>query len=222
MLGLERAGFERALRRGVVVRRGHQAPGWHPTALRRCWRCSSQCGSRRTCSSTSSPARAASTTSRKSVSWARAETAPARSVREKAKPMKQEKYEKALRKLQVRLCHLQDWVKEEGPPRRHRVRGPRRCGKGRDNPRADRAAEPARFPGGRVAGAVGPRKVAGLHAAIPAAFPRGGRSRHLRSELVQPRRGRVRHGLLLEEGARAVPRRSARRSRSSSSRVASR
>jgi polyphosphate kinase len=28
--------------------------------------------------------------------------------------MKQEKYEKALRKLQVRLCHLQDWVKEEG------------------------------------------------------------------------------------------------------------
>jgi polyphosphate kinase 2 len=28
--------------------------------------------------------------------------------------MKREKYEKALRKLQVRLCHLQDWVKEKG------------------------------------------------------------------------------------------------------------
>ena len=28
--------------------------------------------------------------------------------------MKNAKYEKALRKLQVRLCHLQDWVKEEG------------------------------------------------------------------------------------------------------------
>jgi polyphosphate kinase 2 len=28
--------------------------------------------------------------------------------------MKQEKYEKALRKLQVRLCQLQDWVKQEG------------------------------------------------------------------------------------------------------------
>src|ERR1700752_1020871 len=29
-------------------------------------------------------------------------------------PMKQGKYEKELRKLQVRLCHLQDWVKEKG------------------------------------------------------------------------------------------------------------
>ena len=28
--------------------------------------------------------------------------------------MKRASYEKALRKLQVRLCHLQDWVKEEG------------------------------------------------------------------------------------------------------------
>lgn len=28
--------------------------------------------------------------------------------------MKREKYEKALRKLQVRLCHLQRWVKEKG------------------------------------------------------------------------------------------------------------
>src|SRR5580765_7118785 len=28
--------------------------------------------------------------------------------------MKQGKYEKQLRKLQVRLCHLQDWVKEKG------------------------------------------------------------------------------------------------------------
>ena len=28
--------------------------------------------------------------------------------------MKRQNYEKALRKLQVRLCHLQDWVKEKG------------------------------------------------------------------------------------------------------------
>ena len=28
--------------------------------------------------------------------------------------MKRKKYEKSLRKLQVRLCHLQDWVKEKG------------------------------------------------------------------------------------------------------------
>jgi polyphosphate kinase len=28
--------------------------------------------------------------------------------------MKRKKYEKTLRKLQVRLCHLQDWVKEQG------------------------------------------------------------------------------------------------------------
>jgi polyphosphate kinase len=28
--------------------------------------------------------------------------------------MKRKKYEKALEKLQVRLCHLQTWVKQEG------------------------------------------------------------------------------------------------------------
>src|SRR4029453_7861236 len=28
--------------------------------------------------------------------------------------MKRQKYERTLRKLQVRLCHLQDWVKEKG------------------------------------------------------------------------------------------------------------
>ena len=28
--------------------------------------------------------------------------------------MKRKDYEKALRKLQVELCHLQDWVKAEG------------------------------------------------------------------------------------------------------------
>ena len=28
--------------------------------------------------------------------------------------MKRKDYEKALRKLQVRLCHLQEWIKQEG------------------------------------------------------------------------------------------------------------
>jgi polyphosphate kinase 2 len=34
--------------------------------------------------------------------------------REEDKAMKRKKYEKSLRKLQVRLCHLQDWVKAKG------------------------------------------------------------------------------------------------------------
>ena len=35
-------------------------------------------------------------------------------VVQEGKPMKRQEYEKALRKLQVRLCHLQRWVKEKG------------------------------------------------------------------------------------------------------------
>jgi polyphosphate kinase 2 (PPK2 family) len=40
-------------------------------------------------------------------------------MKKKSKPngpekMKAEKYEKELRKLQVQLCHLQDWVKQKG------------------------------------------------------------------------------------------------------------
>ena len=37
--------------------------------------------------------------------------------------MKRAEYEKELNKLQVRLCHLQRWVKEKGLRVDHRVRG---------------------------------------------------------------------------------------------------
>ena len=41
-------------------------------------------------------------------------TVGALQIPEKDKAMKRKKYEKSLRKLQVRLCHLQAWVKEKG------------------------------------------------------------------------------------------------------------
>ena len=37
--------------------------------------------------------------------------------------MKRKDYEKELRKLQVELCHLQEWVKARGSADHHPVRG---------------------------------------------------------------------------------------------------
>ena len=53
--------------------------------------------------------------------------------------LKGKEYEKQLRKLQVELCHLQDWVKAQGPARHRRVRGPRRRRQGRH----DQGASPS-------------------------------------------------------------------------------
>ena len=72
--------------------------------------------------------------------------------------MKRKAYEKELRKLQVELCHLQDWVKAERRARHHRVRRPRRRRQGRHHQGADRAGQPPRVSRHGAAGAVGSRK----------------------------------------------------------------
>ena len=102
-------------------------------------------------------------------------------------------------------CATSTMGQGKGPARRHRLRGPRRRRQGGHDPRPHRARQPARVPGRRAPGAVRPREVAGLHAALPAALSGCRRGGHLRSELVQPRRRRVRDGLLLAKGARTVP-----------------
>ena len=58
--------------------------------------------------------------------------------------MKLKAYEKELRKLQVELCHLQDWVKDAGACKT-------RC-------RDHRAREPSRLSHGGAAGTFGPGK----------------------------------------------------------------
>ena len=81
-------------------------------------------------------------------------------------------YEKELRKLQVELCHLQDWVKDKRRARHRRVRGPRRRRQGRHHQGDHRAGQPARVPGRGAAGAVGPREDADVHAALHASTSR--------------------------------------------------
>ena len=57
-------------------------------------------------------------------------------------------------------------------------------------------AQSPRIPRRRASRAFGPRKDADVHAALHAAFPLRRRSRHLRPQLVQPRRRGIRDGLL--------------------------
>ena len=60
--------------------------------------------------------------------------------------------------LQVKLCHLQEWVKAKGPEDHHRFRGARCCGQGRHDQGVDRAGEPPRLSCRRAPGAFRPRK----------------------------------------------------------------
>ncbi len=114
--------------------------------------------------------------------------------------MKRKEYEKELLKLQTELCRLQDWVVQKGLRIIVIFEGRDTAGKGgtikaimeRVSPRVFRlVALPCPF---------GPRKNAALCPALHAAFPGGRRSRHLRSQLVQPCRRGIRDGIL-HEGA---------------------
>ena len=43
---------------------------------------------------------------------------------ERDEKLKRKDYEREVHKLQVKLCHLQDWVKRTGGSHHRRVRGP--------------------------------------------------------------------------------------------------
>ena len=94
----------------------------------------------------------------------------------------------------------------QGRAGHHRVRGARCCRQGRHDQGDHRARQPAGLPRRRAAGAVGPRKDPDVHAALHGAFPGRRRNRDLRPQLVQPRRRRIRHGLLQRGAAPAVSR----------------
>ena len=118
--------------------------------------------------------------------------------------MKAAKYEKELRKLQVRLCHLQRWVKEKGLRVVIVLEGRDAAGKGGTIRALTERVSPRVF---RVVALPAPsdrEKNQVLLSALPAAFSHPRRSRHLRSQLVQPRRRRARDGLLQRAAARPL------------------
>ena len=102
-----------------------------------------------------------------------------------------------------------------------RVRGPRRCRQGRHDHGNDGASEPAHLPACRASGTVRPGENADVCPALSRAFSGGRRDRDLRPELVQPRRRGIRHGLLHQGAAQALPGDLPRHSKSRSSTTAS-
>ena len=77
--------------------------------------------------------------------------------------LKNKVYLKEMRKLQEKLCHLQEWVKFKGL----RVII---IFEGRDDQSPHRTSQSSHFPGSDIAGTVGPREVANVQAALHAVF----------------------------------------------------
>ena len=124
--------------------------------------------------------------------------------------MKRKEYEREMRRLHGELVAMQEWVKSIGRQGLHRLRGARHGRQGRHDQADHRAGEPAGVPGRRPAGADRTRAVADVHPALHPALPGRRRGRHLRPQLVQPRRRRAGDGLLHARADRAVPRAGAR------------
>ncbi len=134
--------------------------------------------------------------------------------------MKRKEYEKSLRKLQVELCALQDWVKQKGLRVVVVFEGRDAAGKGGTIKAITERVSPRVF---RVVALPAPsdrEKATIVLAALPVAFPDGGRDRDLRPQLVQPGRRRIRDGLLHERRSIAASSRSAPSSNCSSSTTA--
>src|SRR5262245_48194563 len=103
--------------------------------------------------------------------------------------LKRQPYEKELRKLQVELCRLQDWVKHKGLRVIIVFEGRDAAGKGGTIKAITERVSPRVF---RVVALPAPsdrEKTQIFFSALRAAFSLRRRDRHLRSQLVQPRRG---------------------------------
>ncbi len=124
---------------------------------------------------------------------------------QKPKKMKRKKYEKELLRLQGKLCVLQDWVKEKGLRVIIVFEGRDAAGKGGTIKAITERVSPRIF---RVVALPAPsdREKSQMYVQryMPH-FPGRRRDRHLRPELVQPRRRRARDGLLLRRTVRTVP-----------------
>ena len=85
--------------------------------------------------------------------------------------MKRKAYEKELRKLQVELCHLQQWVKAKNLRAIILFEGRDTAGKGGTIKAHHRTGQSARVSGGGAARAFGPGKEPDVLPALHAAFP---------------------------------------------------
>ena len=113
-----------------------------------------------------------------------------------ASKMKRKTYEKELRKLQVELCYLQEWVKLQKLRVIILFEGRDAAGKGGTIKALTEKVSPRVF---RVIALPAPsdrEKSQMFFQRYMAAFPCRGRNRHLRSQLVQSRRRGIRDGLL--------------------------
>jgi polyphosphate kinase 2 (PPK2 family) len=93
--------------------------------------------------------------------------------------LKRKEYEEKLRQLQIELCQLQEWVRQEGLRIIVIFEGRDAAGKGGAIKAITERVSPRVF-----RGAIGSRENADLFAALHAAFPGGGRDSDLRSQLV--------------------------------------
>ena len=112
--------------------------------------------------------------------------------------LKNKDYVKELRKLQTKLCKLQDWIVQEGLRVVIVLEGRDAAGKGGTIKAITERVSPRIF---RVVALPAPsdREKSQLYIQrVLAALPRSRRSRHLRPQLVQPRRRRICHGFLLQ------------------------
>ena len=157
------------------------------------------------------------------------EPAPARRGESKSKEkskdngrMDRKAYEEELRKLQVELCHLQQWVKSSGAKVIIVFEGRDAAGKGGTIKAITERVSPRVFRVVALPGSLGTAEIADVHATLHGAFSRRRRDRHLRSQLVQPRRRRARHGLLSTNSNISASWISARSSSNTSSKPASR
>ena len=87
------------------------------------------------------------------------------------KKMKNKAYLKELRKLQERLCQLQDWVKFKGLRVIIVFEGRDAAGKGGTIRALTETSQSSRFSFGGTTGTVRPREVSTLHTALHSAFP---------------------------------------------------
>ena len=117
----------------------------------------------------------------------------------------QEMTRRKLLRLQAKLCVLQDWVKAKGLRVIVIFEGRDAAGKGGTIKAITERGQPARVPARGAAGPFRPREEPDVPAALHASLSRGRRDRHLRPELVQPRRRRARDGLLHRRTVRAIP-----------------
>ena len=119
--------------------------------------------------------------------------------------LKRKVYEKEMERLQVELVRMVDWIKREGQRVALVFEGRDAAGKGGVIKRITENVSPRVVAGDRAAGADRARVDPVVLPALRPAPAGGGRARHLRPLLVQPRRGREGDGLLHARGAPALP-----------------